>query len=271
MHIRYEPLTPKNLADVACCPGGAEVAGKTFRGNLEETIEWRHRMLDLGMRGIVAYDGSVPRGFVEYMPAEAAPVPIEAPGTAVLMCYHWAGTEPDDPEHLERERELIAQVVERARGEVSGLVTQGWDVPTHFPIPLLQDLGFREVIRHGDIALMWLPYEEGNPEPRLAPASYAPRDLSPDGLLAIDAAFTSRCPYSISTEARLKEVISDHPLKDRIRVALRRIDTREDALAYAVAPFDWAWVFFNGEEVALFEFPGEELATEIARRIEALS
>jgi hypothetical protein len=270
MRTRYGPLTPERLSDVACCPGGAEVAGKTFRGDIEETAEWRRRMIELGMRGIVAYDEEGPRGFAEYMQAEAAPVPIEAPGAGILMCYHWAGTEADDPEHLAGERELILQVVEETRGQFTGLVTQGWDVPTHFPIPFLQDLGFREVVRHGRIALMWLPYEEGLAEPNLAPAAHEPRDLSSDGLMAIDAAFTARCPYSISIEARLKEIVSSHPLKDRIRLALRRIDTREDAFAHAVPPFDWDWVFFNGEEAGLFEFPGEKLGDEITRRIEAL-
>jgi hypothetical protein len=270
MRTRYEPLTSDRLSDVACCPGGAEVAGKTFDGDIEEAVGWRHRMIELGMRGIVAYDEDGPRGFAEYMPAEAAPVPIEAPGAAALMCYHWAGTKADDPEHLAEEREMIARVVEETRGQFTGLVTQGWDAPTHFPIPFLRDLGFREVVRHGCIALMWLPYEGGLAEPSLAPAAHEPRDLSSDGLLAIDGAFTARCPYSIGTEARLKRIVSSHPLNDRIRLALRRIDTREDAFAHAVPPFDWSWVFLNGEEVALFEFPGGDLGTEITRQIEAL-
>jgi len=269
MGVHYRPLTVERLSDVACCPGGAEVEGKKFRGDLTETAGWRRRMTGLGMRGVVAYEEDGPRGFAEYMPAEAAPVPIDAPGAAALMCYHWAGTDAEDPEHLAMERRLIGRVIEETRPRFTGLVTQGWDAPTHFPIPFLEELGFREVARSGSIALMWNAYRTDAREPALAPAAYAPRDLSDEGLLAIDAAFSARCPYSLDTEARLKETVSAHPLKDRIRMDLHRIDTRADAFACAVAPFDWAWVFFNGESIGLFEYPGGKLAGEITRRIEA--
>jgi len=271
MDIRYEVLGVERLSDVACCPGGAEVEGKRFQGDPTETAEWRRRMIGLGMRGVIAYDEDGPRGFAEYMPAEVAPVPIEAGGAAILLCYHWAGTNAEDPEHLRRERELIERVIEETRGRFAGLVTQGWDVPTHFPIALLEEVGFRQIARNDPIALMWRPYEEGVPEPTLAPAAYSPPDLSSDGILAIDAAFSARCPYSIDSEAQLRETVSDHPSKDRIRLTVRRIDSREDAFAYAVPPFDWGWVRFNGDEVGLFELPEEKLAVEITRRIERLS
>jgi hypothetical protein len=270
MAVQYKPLDVARLSDVACCPGGLELKGKTFRGDLTQSAAWRRRMIELGMRGVVAYDESGPRGFAEYMPIEVAPIPIEAPGAAILMCYHWAGADAENPEHLTRERQLIERVIEETRPHYSGLVTQGWNVPTHFPIPLLDELGFREVRRHEPIALMWLPYGERQPQPDLAPPALTPRDLSNEGLLAIDAAFSARCPYSIDSETHLQEVASEHPLNDRIRLTTCRIDTREAAFAYAVPPFDWGWVFFNGEEVGLFEFPGDKLAAEIARRIEGL-
>jgi|GEM_PF-789507 len=271
MGVHCRPLTAERLSDVACCPGGAEVKGKKLRGDITETAAWRRRMIDLGMRGVVAYDEDRPRGFAEYMPAEAAPVPIDAPGAAVLMCYHWAGTDAEDPEHLAMERELIGRVIEETRERFTGLVTQGWDLPTHFPIPFLEELGFREVARSELIALMWNPYRTDAREPTLAPAAYAPRDLSDERLLAIDAAFSARCPYSLDTEAHLKETVSSHPLKERIRMTLYRIDTREDAFAHAVPPFDWAWVTFNGEAIGLFEYPGGKLADEITKRIEAMN
>lgn len=270
MDVEFRLLDAEALSDVACCPGGLELKGKTFRGDLAQVTAWHRRMIDLGMRGIVAYTEDRPRGFAEYMPAEVAPVPIVAPCAAILMCYHWAGTRTEDPEHLARERELIVRVIKETRGRFTGLATQGWDAPTHFPIPFLKKLGFREIVRHDYIALMWLAYEEGLLEPTLAPATYVPRDLSSDGLLAIDAAFSARCPYSISSEARLKGVVSEHPLADRIRLTLHRIDTREDSFACAVLPLDWGWVYLNGEEISLFELPGDKLTEEITRRLDAL-
>ncbi len=222
------------------------------------------------MRGIVAYAEGVPRGFAEYMPAEVAPVPIEAPEGAILMCYHWAGTTDEDPEHLGHERELIERVIDETRGRFTGLATQGWDTPTHFPIPFLEELGFHEIVRHERIALMWLPYRKGAVAPTLAPAAHAPEDLSSGGLLAIEAAFSARCPYSLDFEARLKAAVSEHPLAERIRPTIHRIDTREDAFTYAVPPWDWSWVRFNGEPVDPFELLGDGLAEGIADRVRAI-
>jgi hypothetical protein len=271
VHVTYRPLTAKTLGDVVCCPGGLELQGKTFRGDLTQVTGWRRRMIELGLRGVVAYADGAPRGFAEYMPADVAPVAIEAPGAAVLMCYHWAGAKPDDPEHLTQEGQLLERVIEEAQEEFTGLATQGWDTPTHFPIAFLEGLGLREIIRHDHIALMWTPFKEGIPEPTLASAFYSPQDGSSEGTLAIDAAFSARCPYSIHSETRLKCAVAEHSLRDRIQLNVHRIDSREDAVAYAVPPFDWGWVYLNGEEISLFELSGEKLREEIARRIERLS
>jgi len=270
MDVRFEPCGPEKLTEIVCCPGGLELSGKRFRGDLSETFTWRLRMIELGMRGLIASCEDGPRGFAEYMPAETAPLAIEAPGAAVLLCYHWAGTAADDPEHLACEQTLIDRVIAETRGAFTGLVTQGWDHENHFPIALLKELGFREVARRDQIALMWLPFRDDAVQPSYLPAARTPRNLASEGLLAIDAAFSARCPYSIDGEGRLQDAVATHPLAERIRLKLHRIDTREEALAHAVSPFDWAWIFFNGEEINLFEFRGERLAEEITRRIERL-
>jgi len=263
-------LTAENVKDIICCPGGLEVEGQKFKGEIGRTVLWREEMLKLGMKGFISYQGSLARGFIEYMPAEAAPFPIEAPGAAVLMCYHWIpADESDEEEHLAQERRLIELVREEAKGEFTGLATLGWDHPTHFPIAMLAELGFQQVERTDYIALMWLPLEEGAPQPRLAPARFKPQDLSSQGLLAIDHAWSSRCPYSIHHAARLKEAIAAIPEQDRalIRHFPHLIDTREEALRWSRSPWDWDWLFLNGEEVAIHELKGEELQGLIAEKI----
>jgi hypothetical protein len=122
VEVHYKQLGVGTLSDVACCPGGLELKGRTFRGNLEQAAEWHCRMIEVGMRGVVAYMGDEPRGFAEYMPAEVAPVPIEASDAAILMCYHWVGMKAEDPEHLTRERKLIERVIEETRPHYSDLV-----------------------------------------------------------------------------------------------------------------------------------------------------
>ena len=267
--MEVQPLTEETVREIPCCPGGLEVSGKRFKGDLGLTVHWREEMLRLGMRGFVSYQDGLARGFVEYMPADTAPFPIQAPGAAVLMCYHWIpADESDEEEHLAQKRRLIGLVIAAAKQEFTGLATLGWDHPTHFPITMLAELGFQQVERTDYIALMWLPFQKA-PKPRLAPAGFKPRDLSSQGLLAIESAWSSRCPYSIHHAARLKEAIAALAEQDRelIRHFPRRIDTREEALRWSRSPWDWDWLFLNGEEVAIHELPGEELQRLIVEKI----
>jgi hypothetical protein len=260
-------LDQNTIGDVVCLPGGLELAGKTFLGDLAPVAEWHRRQLREGMRGFVAHADGRARGFVEFMPAEAAPFPIDAPGACVLLCFHWAGTEPEDPAHLAQERRMLEAVIADARREFTGLAALGWNHPTHYPLALLTALGFREIVREEPIALVWLPFRDNARVPSLAPARFRPRDLSRDGRLAIDAAWSSRCPYSVSFAERLRAAIVCQ--KDRERISLReqRIDTHEEAFEHAASPWDWGWVYLNGRSVNPFALPGDALAAEIARRV----
>lgn len=264
-------LTAENVKEIICCPGGLEVEGQKFKGEIGRTATWREEMLELGMRGFISYWDGLARGFIEYMPAETAPFHIEAPGAAVLMCYHWIpAVESDEEKHLVQEKRLINLVIEEAKGKFSGLATLGWDHPTHFPISFLKEIGFQEVQRTEYIALMWLPLQPAAPRPQMAPASFNPQDLSSEGLLAIESAWSSRCPYSIHNAARLERVIAKIPGKERIRHFPHRIDTHEQAIRWPVSPWNWEWAFSNGEEIPIFELKSAELESFIADKLAQL-
>ncbi len=269
--IENRRLTEENLKDIVCCPGGLEVKGKESKGEIERTVSWREEMLKLGMTGFVSYMDGVPRGFIEYMPAETASFPIEAPGAAVLMCYHCVVTEKsDEEEHLAQEKRLINLVIEEAKGEFTGLATLGWDNPAHFPISMLEDLGFQQLERSDYIALMWLPFQAETPTVRITSSCFTPQDLSAQGLLAIESASSSRCPYSIHNAARLEQVIAEIPDKERIRHFPHLIDTHADAIEWSISPWDWAWLFLNGEEIAMHELKSDELKQLITDRLARL-
>jgi rhodanese-related sulfurtransferase len=131
--VIYRPLTLERLADVVCCPLGLKRRGNALCGDIEQVEVWRARMIGLGLRGLVAYADGEPRGFAEYMPAETSPLPIDASGAAVLMCYHWAGTEPEADEHLDQERRMIAAVLDQTSGAFAGLAALGGGPP--YPLP----------------------------------------------------------------------------------------------------------------------------------------
>jgi hypothetical protein len=260
-------LDDTTLSDVVCCPGGLELAGKSFLGDLDGVMRWHQERLAEGMFGFVDYADGRPRGFVELMPAETAPFPIEADGACVLLCFHWAGTEPEDPHHLEQEGRLIETAIAEARKTFSGMATLGWNHPTHYPIALLTRLGFREIVRQEPIALLWLPFRADAVPPRLAPVAFSPRDLRGAGLLAIDSAWSARCPYSVSFAARLRLAVENQPDGDRISFEQHAIDTRDDAFRLAASPWDWGWTYLNGELINPFALPGDSLAAEIARHV----
>jgi hypothetical protein len=265
--VELVPLCQANVQDLVCLPGGLELAGKTFLGDLTRVVEWHRERLREGMSGLVAYEDGRPHGFVETMPAETAPFPIEAAGACVLLCFHWAGTEPEDPAHLAAERVMLEAAVADARREFAGVATLGWNHPTHYPLHLLAALGFREIARDEPIALVWLPFHDGAVAPRMAPVRFQPRDLSGEGALAVDAAWSARCPYSVSFAERLRAAVAGQPDRERISFAERRIDTRSDAFEHAVSPWDWGWVYLNGRPINPFALPGDALAAEIARRV----
>ena len=239
--IDDRPLTKQNVGDINCCPGGLEVQSKNFKGDLERTLTWRQEMLRQGMRGFVSYHNGIARGFAEYMSAETAPFPIEAPGPAVLMCYHWELTpEADEEEHLTQEKRLIDLVSRQAAESFTGVATLGWANLVHFPIVMLEELGFKQLQKCRGIALMWLPLKGEAREPQLAPACVTPQNLSANGILAIESASSSRCPYSIHNAARLQQVITSLPEEYRTRVQHfpHLIDTHEDAARCAIAPWN---------------------------------
>ncbi|MEF8834602.1 MAG: hypothetical protein V5A76_00425 [Candidatus Thermoplasmatota archaeon] len=91
------------------------------------------------MEGYIVYKDGVSRGFLEYMPAEDAPYPIEASGTAVMMCFHWSLI--DDAEksvHHKNEKKLIELLIDETKNRFSGLCVLAWDNPFHFPIDMFE-------------------------------------------------------------------------------------------------------------------------------------
>jgi len=267
MGVNYRPIEDARIADIACCPGGLELEGKEFLGRIDQVEVWHRRMFTLGLRGVVSYEDGRPRGFAEYMPAETAPMPIDAEGAAVLLCYHWAGTAAEDPEHLIQEKRLVEHVIAMARPGFRGMAALAWDHPIHFPIALLEGLGFREVDRDGPVALMWLPFRSEGQLPKRVPTKLRPQDLSRSGMLAVDVASSARCPYSLHHAARIKRLAARHPQAHRISLNEYVIDSHADARTFAASPWDWGWVYFNAEAVLPFGLPDEKITEHMSSKI----
>lgn len=269
--IQYIRLTEENIIETNCCPEGLEVRGRNFKGDMKETLEWHKKMLEHGMTGFVSYRNGVARGFIEYMPAEVAPYPIEAPGSAVLMCYHYAPAgEDDEDKHLEEEKNLIELVLDDAKARFDGIAALGWEHEVHFPIDMLKDIGFIELKSEDHISLMWFPFDNGVKKPSLKSYDYEPTDLSVEGKLAVEMGYSNRCPYSLNHKVRLENLIDDLGYEDKIQLEMHQIDTKEQAERWSLSPWNWEWLFVNGEEVPIYEMDYEELKQFFIDNIEEL-
>ncbi|MFW5927824.1 MAG: hypothetical protein ACOCSL_01380 [Thermoplasmatota archaeon] len=265
--IQILPLTESNVDDVICCPGGLEVKNQDMKGDLYQTVLWRKRMLNNGMSGYVFYKGETPHGFIEYMPAESSPFPIEAPGSAVLMCFHWASTEKEP--HLKTEKEMIEMVIEDIYENFDGLVAFGWDNPEHFSIEMLEELGFEIVDSDKLTKLMWLPLKDGASKPYILETGIQAEDHFDEGKLNIMSTYSHRCPYSIHNGVKVKEVIQEIE-DDRIEFTQHTVDTQEEALGWADDPGNWEYLMVNGEEVNIFDKSADEIREIIEEKLSEL-
>ncbi len=265
--IQILPLTESNVDDVICSPGGLEVKNKDMKGNLYETVLWRKRMIENGMGGYIFYKGETPNGFIEYIPAESSPFPIEAPGSAVLMCFHWASTE-EEP-HLETEKEMIEMVIEDIYDNYDGLVAFGWNNPEHFPIEMLEELGFEPVESEKLTKLMWLPLKDGASRPYILDTGVQVEGDSDEGKLHIISTYSNRCPYSIHNGVKVKEAIEEID-DDRIEFIQQTIDSQEEAIEWADDPGNWEYLMVNGEEVNIFDRSKDEIIEIIEEKLSEL-
>jgi len=267
-HSEKTQLSLKNIEDIICCPGGLEVQDKEFLGDLSKTISWREMMVKLGLDGFIVYKNKTPRGFIEYMPAETAPIPIEAPGSAVIMCFHWATSDEDDEEeHHREEKKMVNLLIEETKDHYNGLAVLGWDHDVHFPIDMFKELGFKIIEKQDHISLMYIAFGGSSKNISLMGPNFEPRDLSDEGKVAVDVGFSHRCPYSIHHKTKVKKAVGELNL-DEVELKINKIDNREEAVEYSISSWNWDWVFINGEKVPVHKLEVEEIKDIIQEKAE---
>ncbi len=266
---RVEPLTSKNLDNIICCPGGVEVEGKSFCGDISRTLRWREEMFKLGMEGYLIYDGETV-GFLEYMPAETAPYPIDAPGSAVIMCFHYKSPESaKDVEHHDMEKHLLRSAVKKIKSNFNGVAALAWDHPVHFPVDMFREIGFSEVRSQDYIYLMWYSFDSDVEEPKMIGPNFEPSDTSEEKRLSVECGYSNRCPYSIHDYNKVKRAILE---LDDEQVVFKeyRLDTREEAIEFSKEPWTWDWLFLNGDEIDHMRKNKEELKAIIVEKLEEI-
>ncbi len=250
----FAALTYENLKDIICCPGGVELKGKDFKGDIGKIVSWTEGMIRDGMEGLIHYTDGAPVGFVQYMPTDKAPMPIVGPGTCTLMCFHWKGE--DDSKHLDMEYRLLEEALEISRVVYEGMAVLAWDHPIHFPVSMMDELGFNTVDTQDHLHLMWKPFDDDAVPPSLVDHTYDPMRSS--SRLIIEQGYSNRCPYSISHAQSIKDMVLDIG-DERIDHILHTIDTRDESIRYAVVPWNWDWLYIDGERIDTFSTSTREI------------
>ncbi len=261
-----ERIDSKNVGEVICCPGGLEVQHKDFRCDISPVLKWRKEMLGSGMEGFILHREGEPTGFIEYMPVENAPYPIEGENLGVIMCFHCASK---DDEHHTVEKGLLRAALEEMKNKYEGATALAWDHQIHFPIKMFEDVGFSEVSSQDYISLMWIPFDSTGKKPELLGPNFEPEDLSEEGELAVELGYSNRCPYSINDHEKMKDAVRELE-DDRIVFRPHRIDTKEEAVEFSKHAWNWNWLFLNGEEIEHMRKSKEELKEILKIELEKL-
>lgn len=261
-----EKITKENIGDIICCPDGLEVRDKNFSCDLSPVLKWKKEMFEYGMNGLVLYQEGEATGFVEYMPVEKAPYPIEGKNFGVIMCFHWVSKE-DSEDHLKLEKELLKAAMEEMKKEFNGAAALAWDNPEHFPIDLFKDVGYSKVSFNDHIYLMWKPFDSTDETPEFIETSFQPEDLSKKGKLAIELGYSNRCPYSIRDREKVEDAVSR--LNDeRIIFHSYEIDRKEKAGKFLRG--DWNWLYLNGAKIDHMWKSREDLEDIVKKKLERL-
>jgi len=153
---------------------------------------------------------------------------------------------------------MLRILIEETEDEFEGLAVLAWDHAVHFPIDMFKELGFEVIEEQDYISLMYLALNGSSKKPSLLGPNFEPRDLSDKGKVAVDVGFSNRCPYSIHHKAKVQKAVDELNL-DEIELNIHKIDTREDAIKYSISPWNWDWVFANGEKVPVHRLKVEEI------------
>lgn len=236
---RYLELGPDVIEDEhICC---AFTDPKSLEGYaakkrwLADQYRWGYRFRRLDARGKV---------FIEYVPAEHAWLPIDAPGAMVVNCF-WVSGRFKGQGHG---RALLEHVVSEAtQAGRTGVVAVTGDRKR----PFMSDPGF--FAKHGFVRvdeappffhLWWRAVRPDAPAPRFLDSARAGRI---EGSRGIEAYYANTCPFTEHWAGRVLPAFADEA---GIPCRVRRIETREQARAL---PIPWVIhaVFYEGEFVTL--------------------
>lgn len=175
--------------------------------------------------------------FIEYLPAENAWCPVEAPGYMFINCFWVSGQYAGKGYGSLLLQECLEDA--RAMGK-KGVVVMSSQVKK----PFLSDPRYlkHKGFRIGDTAqpfyeLLYLPFEEGSEPPRFKPCAKS-GPIQEDGLMLC---YSHQCPFS----EKYALLIAETAHKKGIPIKLKKYNTKEEAQNAPVPSTSYS-LFYNG-------------------------
>lgn len=222
VNLQIRDLNDGTMDAYLCC--GTEPTPQRVAAEAEKRA-WTHRMIPKGLGAKIAYCEGHPAGFVNYLPVEVAPAPVQGNGCLFMLCIHVNDGDDDTKVSYERKgigSALIRAVAEHARERgFTGLATIG--TSGHMPASFYEHIGFNVVDQHEDFRLMWKPF--GDAEAPTLMRTTIPTTAAPDAV-HVDYVYCSFCNCrdhvrSVAEEFGDWVVLHEHCIDDR-----QTMDTR---------------------------------------------
>lgn len=237
MEANYITLTRDNIdAEHICCG----FSDKKCKESYELKKAWLKKEFDNGF--VFRRLDERAKVFIEYVPAEHAWVPVDAPGYLMIGCF-WVAGQYKGQGHA---KALLQSVIEDAKSQgKNGIVTVVGTKKFHFMSDtkwLLQH-GFETVEKLADgFSLLALKIRSDAPVPAFKECVKGGECPEKNGLVVY---YTNRCPF---TEYYVKDSLVQLAEKYGVPLKAIKLETMEQAQS-APTPATIFSVFYNGKFV----------------------
>lgn len=237
METKYITLTKENIGtEHICCA----ISDKKCKEGYELKKEWLKKELDNGY--VFRRLDERAKVFIEYVPAEKAWAPVDAPGYLMINCF-WVSGQYKGSGHG---KALLQSAIDDARSQgKSGLVTVAGTAKYHFmsDTKWLLRQGFQTVAKlPNGFSLLALKINPEAPDPTFRACAQSGECEEKNGLVVY---YTNRCPF---TEYHVRQSLTAVAESKGIPLKIIKLETLEQAQS-APTPATIFTLFYNGRFV----------------------
>ncbi|MGD8759781.1 MAG: GNAT family N-acetyltransferase [Anaerolineales bacterium] len=229
-----------------------ELSRRQFQPGISEKEWWRYHNIHLGLRTLVAYDGSRPIGHIEFMPIDQAPFPVVGENLMMIHCMlvakHARGSGVGWG--------LLEAAEEEARATSDGVAVFTGRSKSFMPASFFAHCGYLAADRSNKDWLLYKPFRDIAP-PELLPMR--PRSRGKDDRLNVAFFHCPQCPMSGWALERIRSQLKDH--QDKIDLQVVHLDDRSKIEHYGLA----RGLFIGRQQVGRFPPNPDLVLQQIAR------